>query len=185
MNYLKVNKPKQESFLFQTDGSGTHVTPCWIILLLAGWGQVVGFGWQLAGLQGMRRLWLHLRPWWACSESWLSCPNGYLHVFSWFLHTIYPVGSYSLTQWLRHQECVIYEKNRTLCAPGPRRKKQWDHRRLTQTCLWVSRSLQQRHGSVVACCRVGGTEYRSECMGPFEGGHCYLHYLHHGLALGK
>ena len=31
--------------------------------------------------------------------------------------------------------------NRTLCTPGPRRKEQWPHKRLTQTSLWVSRSL--------------------------------------------
>ena len=37
----------------------------------------------------------------------------------------------------------------------------------------------------VACCRVGGTECRSVCMGLFEGGHHYLHYLHHSLAPGK
>ena len=30
--------------------------------------------------------------------------------------------------------------NKTLCTPGPR-KKEWPHRRLKQTCLWVSRSL--------------------------------------------
>ena len=75
--------------------------------------------------------------------------------------------------------------NRTLWAPGPRRKEQWPHKRLTQTCLSVSRSLWQRCGSVVACCRVGGTEYRSACMGPFEGGPHYLHYLHHSLASGQ
>ena len=39
--------------------------------------------------------------------------------------------------------------NRTLCAPGPRRKEQWPHKRWTQTCLWVSRSLQWRCGLVV------------------------------------
>ena len=55
------------------------------------------------------------------------------------------------------------------------------HRRLTQTCLWVSRSLQWRCGSAVACCWVGGTECSSVCMGSFEGGHHYLHYLHHTL----
>ena len=32
---------------------------------------------------------------------------------------------------------------------------------------------------VVACCRVGGTECSSACMGPFEEGSHYLHYLHH------
>lgn len=148
MNYLKVNKPKQESFLFQADGSGTHVTPCWIILLLAGWGQVVGFGWQLAGLQGMRRLWLHLRPWWACSESWLSCPNGYLHVFSWFLHTIYPVGSYSLRQWLRHQECVIYEKKWKLLSKNQTLKLAWcifesKNEQMGCRCHWTERNCQR------------------------------------------
>ena len=51
-----------------------------------------------------------------------------------------------------------------------------------QTCLWVSRSLQWRHGSVVACGRVGSTECSSACIEPFEGGHHYLHYLHHSLA---
>ena len=37
----------------------------------------------------------------------------------------------------------------------------------------------------VACGRVGGTECGSACMGPFEGGRHYLHYLHHSLAPGK
>ena len=31
-----------------------------------------------------------------------------------------------------------------MCAPGPRRKEQWPHKRLTQTCPWVSRSLWWR-----------------------------------------
>ena len=45
--------------------------------------------------------------------------------------------------------------NKTLCTPGPRRKEQWPHQRLSQTCLWVSRSLWQRRGLTVACCKVG------------------------------
>ena len=45
--------------------------------------------------------------------------------------------------------------NRTLCVPGPRRKEQWSHKRLTQTCPWVFMSLWWRHGSGVACCRLG------------------------------
>ena len=52
-------------------------------------------------------------------------------------------------------------------APGPRRKEQRPHKRLTQTCLLVSRSLRQWHGSGVACCRVGGTECGNACMGHF------------------
>ena len=37
-----------------------------------------------------------------------------------------------------------------------------------ETCLWVSRSLQQRRGSVVACCRFGGMDCSSTCMGSFR-----------------
>ena len=68
-----------------------------------------------------------------------------------------------------------------LCALGPRRKEQWPHKRLTQTCPWVSRSVWQRRGSMVACCRVGGTE----CLGPFAGSPHYLHYLPHSMASGQ
>ena len=54
-----------------------------------------------------------------------------------------------------------------------------DWPRLACECI---RSLQRRRELVVACCRVGGTECSSTCMGPSEGGHHYLHYLHHSLA---
>ena len=50
---------------------------------------------------------------------------------------------------------------------------------------WGCKELEQRHGSVVACYKVGDTECSSSCMGSFEGGHHYLHYLHHSLAPGK
>ena len=46
----------------------------------------------------------------------------------------------------------------------------------------VPRSLQQRHGSVVACFRVAGNEYSSTCTGSSGGGDHYLHYLHHSLS---
>ena len=50
--------------------------------------------------------------------------------------------------------------------------------RLVQEC----RCLQCRHGLVVACCRVGGSECSSTWMTSFKGGcHC-LHYLHYSLA---
>jgi len=77
--------------------------------------------------------------------------------------------------------------NKTLCAPGPRRKEQWLHKRQTQTCPWVPRSFQQRRGSAVACHLVhpGDTQCSSAYMGPFKGGCHYLHYLHHGLASGQ
>ena len=51
--------------------------------------------------------------------------------------------------------------NKTLCTVGPRRKEQWPHRRLSQTCQWVSRSLWQRGGLKVACHGVSGTDYSS------------------------
>ena len=73
----------------------------------------------------------------------------------------------------------------TLCTPGPRRKEQGPHKRLTQTCPWVSRSLRWRHGSTVACCKVRDTDRGMACMGPCEGGHHYLHYLHHSLTSGQ
>ena len=39
--------------------------------------------------------------------------------------------------------------NKTLCLPGPRRKEQWPHKRLSQTCLCVLESLWQRRGWTV------------------------------------
>ena len=59
------------------------------------------------------------------------------------------------------------------------------NKRLTQTYPWVSRSLWQRSGLAVACCRVEGTECSSACMGPSEECQHYLHYLHHSLASGQ
>ena len=40
---------------------------------------------------------------------------------------------------------------------------------------WVSGGLRQGWG----------TECSSACMGPFEGGYHYLHYLHHSLTSGQ
>ena len=40
----------------------------------------------------------------------------------------------------------LLEGTNKMCAPGPRRKKQWPHKRLTQSCLWVPRSLWWRCG---------------------------------------
>ena len=75
--------------------------------------------------------------------------------------------------------------NKIMWAPGPRRKQQWPHKRLTQTCLCVSRSLWQRHGLAMVWCRIGSTECNSACMGPFEGAHHYLHYLYSSLVSGQ
>ena len=42
-----------------------------------------------------------------------------------------------------HQRC-LEGSNKTLCTPGPRRKEQWPHKRLSQTYLWVSRSTAMK-----------------------------------------
>ena len=50
------------------------------------------------------------------------------------------------------------------------------HKRLSQTCLWVPRSLWQRCGLTMACSGAGNTEYNSPGISLFEGGHYYCHY---------
>ena len=74
--------------------------------------------------------------------------------------------------------------NKTLCTPGRRRKKQWSHKRLTQTSVSVQDSLAepwvgsaQLHG--------GSTECSTACKGPSEELGHYLPYLHHRLASGQ
>ena len=56
--------------------------------------------------------------------------------------------------------------NKTLCAPGARRKEQWSHKRLRQPCLWVFKSLWWRHGLTLVRC----TTYNSAGLSTFEGG---------------
>ena len=46
-------------------------------------------------------------------------------------------------------------------------------------------SLQKNMGQCWLAAGLGGTECHSACMGPFEGGPHYLHYLHLNLAPGK
>ena len=77
---------------------------------------------------------------------------------------------------------LLEDTNKTLCTPRPRKKEQWPHKRLTQICSWVSKSLWQRSGLAVACCRVRGMECTSAWNLLKE---IYLHYLHHSLASGQ
>ena len=74
--------------------------------------------------------------------------------------------------------------NKTLCTAGNRRKEKCPHTRLTQTS-WECPGVSGGGGSTGVCCRVRGTECGSACMEPFEGGHHYLHYLHHSLPSGQ
>ena len=63
---------------------------------------------------------------------------------------------------------ILEDTHKTLYAPGPRRKEQWPYKRLSQTCLWVSRSLQWRRGWTVTCHGVRGTNYNSPGINPFR-----------------
>ena len=47
---------------------------------------------------------------------------------------------------------------------------QWPHKRLSQTCLWMSRSVWRKCGSTVACLGVRGTDWNNPDMSPKEGG---------------
>ena len=79
-----------------------------------------------------------------------------------------PVGFDYRTSTELGKQKVLEDTNKTLWALGPRRKEQWPHKRVSQTCLWVSWSLQQRHGLTVACWGVRGTDHNS------PGGHGVL-----------
>ena len=98
----------------------------------------------------------------SCPSSWWCHPTISSSVvpFSSCLQSFPASGSFPMT--------LLEGTSKTLCAPGSRRKEQWPHKRLTQTCLWASRSLWQRHGSAVPCCRVRGNEWGSACTGPLK-----------------
>ena len=90
----------------------------------------------------------------------------------WMMLPLTPLEPPELTQDWGNR--LLEGTNRTFCALGPMRKKQWPHKRLRQTFPWESRRLQQRHGSTVACYRVSvavPAECSSACMTSFEGGH--------------
>jgi len=120
-------------------------------------------------------------------SSAVACCRGRGSGCNWPGYGISPLGGGRHYSQLTHdwRNRLLEGTNRTLWAPGPRRKEQWPHKRLTQSCPWVFRSPQLRHGMMVAYCRIGGTESSSACMAPFEGGLHYLHYLHHNLAWGQ
>ena len=130
--------------------------------------------------------------WGGTGHQWPACHRGRGSEYSRPRYGISPLGEVAINPTTEPAITQEWEKrllegtNKTLCKPGPRRKEQWPHKRLTpQTCPWVSRSLWQRHGLVVACCRVRGTECGIVSTGRFEGGCHYLHYLHHSLASGQ
>ena len=90
---------------------------------------------------------------------------------------------YRTSTGLRHRH--LEDTNKTLCAPGSRRKEQWPHKRQYQTFLSGSRSLWWRHGLAVVCSRVGDTGHGSAYTGHFEGDTHYLHCLHHSVGSGQ
>ena len=75
--------------------------------------------------------------------------------------------------------------NNTVCPPGSKRKEQCPHKRLSGTCMCMSKSLWRKHRSTVACCRVRDTEYNSAGISPFEGSCHYRHYPYRSLPSGQ
>ena len=63
--------------------------------------------------------------------------------------------------------------NKTLNTQGCRRKKQWPHKRVSQTCLWVSQSFWQSVGWQWSVAWTGALNNSSGSLHPLEGScHC-------------
>ena len=90
-----------------------------------------------------------------------------------FVIAFLPRSKILLISWLQSPSAVIVE---------PKKLKSFIISILFPSICYEA---WQRHGSEVACCKVGGTECSSACMGSFEGGRPYLHYLHNSVALGQ
>ena len=79
-----------------------------------------------------------------------------------------PTGNLTLEAsgiWLQNchrtgKQTLGGHKQNLVCT-RTRRKEQWSHNRLNQSCLWVSRSVRQRHELTVACCGVKNTDRNS------------------------
>ena len=94
-------------------------------------------------------------------------------------------GQWDLIQNLhRTGKIDFWRAQKKPCAHQDPGERSSDPQKTDPDCLWVSRSLQQRCGSGVACCRVGDTKCSSVCMDPFAGGRHYIHYLHDSLVSG-
>ena len=65
------------------------------------------------------------------------------------------------------RQTIIGGHKQSLVCTRTQRQEQWPHKRLARICLWVSRNLGWRLRSVVACCRVWGTECGSAVHGTF------------------
>jgi len=86
--------------------------------------------------------------------------------------------SLSLSLWAFFGIALLWDWNENRCFPvlWPllsfpiffQEKRAVIHKRLTQIHLWVSRSLQQRHGLKVACYMVGGPECSCVYTGHFK-----------------
>ena len=122
---------------------------------------------------------------WDWNENWpflglwplLYFPNS----VTYWLHRL--VGfDYRTSTWLGKQ--TLGGHNQTLCTLRGRRKEQCLHRKLNQTCLWESRSLQQSCGLTAACWGVRSTEYNSVEDSHSEGVLHWHHYPYHSLPSG-
>ena len=71
-------------------------------------------------------------------------------------HNRFPNLGIQQKDWELPEKQTLEGHNKALWAPGPRKKEQWTYKRLSHTCLWMSRSLWQRCRSTVVCLGVRG-----------------------------
>ena len=78
---------------------------------------------------------------------------------------------------------VNSKTQQNLCAPGPRGKEQRAHKRLSQTCLWVSRSLWEVWAD--SGLLWGQEHWIQQCWHKSFWRTYYCHYPYHSLASGQ
>ena len=144
----------------------------------------------------LSRVWLFATPWTAECQASLSITNSWSLLKLMSIESVKPsnhlILCLHLLPSLIFPSIRIFSNDSALCISWPKywsfsfriilpmNIQEWSPLRWTS---WISlqskglKSLLQHHSSV-------GTENSSECMGPFEGGCHYLHYLHHSLASG-
>ena len=80
---------------------------------------------------------------------------------------------------------LLEDTNKTFCVPGARRKEQRPHKRLSQTCLWASRSLPGGGMDQSGLWLGLGRWLQQWCVSPFEGGLPPYHGLASGQTTGR
>ena len=95
-----------------------------------------------------------------------------------------PVGfGYRTSPGLRKQ--TLGGHNKTLCAPGPRRKDQWPHKRVSQMRVSSGGGVDSRLLQGQGHWLQQSWELWNADISPFEGGHHSCHYPYHSLTSGQ